>query len=170
MLGEVTDLRWTQLTVSTVLLNKLLLLWGLYQTVSVWAPHTKRAINQLNSIQRRGARFVMSDYRSSSSSVSTMLSWLQWSNIESQHKEARLIMSHKIIYGTVNIQLPNYIQHSSRPSRGNPFKYNQPSISVDPYKFSFYPVSIKLWINLPPHIASCQSCDDFKNLLNMCYV
>ena len=62
-------------------------------SVSIWAPHTNRAINQLNSIQHRGARFIMSYYRRASS-VSNMLSYLQWSSIESQHEVAiaRLIM------------------------------------------------------------------------------
>jgi len=83
-------------------------------SASVWAPHTNWGINQLNSIQRQGARFVMSYYRCTSS-VSNMLSHLRWSSIESQHKEACLIMFFKVIHGIVNLQLPTYIQHSSRP-------------------------------------------------------
>jgi len=52
-------------------------------SVSVWTPHTYRAINQLNNIQCQGAHFVMSDYRHASS-VSNMLSSLQWSSIETR--------------------------------------------------------------------------------------
>ena len=60
------------------------------------SPHTNRGINQLNSIQRRGAHFIMSDYHRTGS-VSNVLSYLQWSSIESQHKEARLIMFLKLL-------------------------------------------------------------------------
>ena len=44
-------------------------------------------------------------------------------------------------------------------------RYIQPAVNVDSYKFSFYPVSIKLWNNLPPHIADCHNLDEFKNLI-----
>jgi len=108
-------------------------------SVSVWAPHTNRAINQLDSIQWHGTHFVMSDYRRTSS-VSSMLLSLHWYNTETQHKEAHLIMFYKIIHGIVNVPLPAYIHQSSRPSRGNHLKYIQPILNVDPYKFSFFPL------------------------------
>jgi len=130
-------------------------------SVSVWAPHTYWAINQLNSIQRRDALFFMSDYRHASS-VSNMLSYLQWFSIESQHKEARLIMFFKVIHGIGN--LLTCIQHSSRPLRGNHLRCIQPAVNRDSYKFSFYPASIKLWDNLPPHIADCHNLDEFKKI------
>jgi len=55
-------------------------------SVSVWAPHANRAINQLDSIQWCGAHFVMSDY-CCTSSVSSMLSSLHWYNTKTQHKK-----------------------------------------------------------------------------------
>ena len=86
----------------------------------------------------------MSDYRRTSS-VSNMLSYLQWSSIESRSSPNNVF---KVIHGIVNLQLPTYIQQSSRPLRGNRLKYIQPAVNVDSYKFSFYPASIKLWNNL----------------------
>ena len=41
-------------------------------TLPVWSPHTRCLINKLESVQRRAARFVMSDYYLTSS-VSAML-------------------------------------------------------------------------------------------------
>ena len=38
-----------------------------------------------------------------------MLSSLHWYNIETQHKEAHLIMFYKIIHGIVNVPLPAFI-------------------------------------------------------------
>jgi len=55
----------------------------------------------------------------------------QWSSIESQHKEAHLKMFFKVIHGIVNLQLPTYIQHSSRPLRGNHLRYIQLAVNVD---------------------------------------
>jgi len=131
-------------------------------SVSVWAPHTNWAINQLNSIKCWGARFIMSNY-CRTGSVSNMLTHLQCSSTESQHKEARLIMFLRLfMHGIVNLQLSTYTQQSSRPLRGNHLRYIQPAVNVDFYKFSFYPASIKLRNNLPPYIADCHDLDEFK--------
>ena len=43
----------------------------------VWTPHTNYHINKLEAIQKRVARFIMSDHRRISS-VSAMLTFLQW--------------------------------------------------------------------------------------------
>ena len=48
----------------------------------VWSPHTLQNINKLEAIQRRAARFVMSNY-DRHSSVSEMLRiLLQWSRLQ----------------------------------------------------------------------------------------
>ena len=49
-------------------------------TVSVWDPHTVTHMNQIERVQRRAARWVMSDFRRTSS-VTTML------GRETSHKE-----------------------------------------------------------------------------------
>lgn len=132
--------------------------------VTVWAPHTRRANNKLESIQRRAARFVMSDY-SRTSSVTDMINTLKWTSIEIRNKELRLITFYKIIHGCVNLPLPNYIHHPSRTTRGNHLKYVQPFTRVDAYKYSFYPSVICQWNNLPNQIASARNFDYFKLLL-----
>ena len=38
-------------------------------------------------------------------------------------------------------------------------------MNIDAYKFSFYPIVIRLWNNLPPEIANLPTSDDFKNSL-----
>ena len=47
----------------------------------VWLPHTTININELESVQRRATRFVMSNY-DRYSSVSEMLSMLHLSRLE----------------------------------------------------------------------------------------
>ena len=54
-------------------------------------------INKLESIQRRAACFVMSDYYSTNS-VSTMLHRLEWNTVQSQNKVLNLVLFYKIIY------------------------------------------------------------------------
>ena len=47
----------------------------------VWAPYTKTNIEKLESVQRRAARFVVSDY-DFSSSVTSILNELKWCSLE----------------------------------------------------------------------------------------
>ncbi len=63
---------------------------------SVWSPHTETAINQIESVQRRAARWVKRDY-TRTSSVTEMMSSLQWRPLELRRIDQRLIMFYKII-------------------------------------------------------------------------
>ena len=46
-------------------------------TASVWDPHQQYFIDNIKKIQRRAARWVLSDYRQQSS-VTNMLNQLHW--------------------------------------------------------------------------------------------
>ena len=48
---------------------------------TLWSPFTQYDISRLERVQRRAARFVMSDY-SRYSSVSAMITSLNWRNVE----------------------------------------------------------------------------------------
>ena len=48
---------------------------------TAWDPHTSRNINQLEAVQRRAARFVMGDYKTTSS-TSQMICHLRWDSLQ----------------------------------------------------------------------------------------
>ena len=128
---------------------------------TVWLPYTQYHKNKLEAIQRRAARFVISDYRQTSS-VSAMINSLNWQPISRQHEELRLIMFFKIVKNLVELPMPDYIMSAPRVTHGNNTKFVQPSINVNPYKYSFFPRSISSWNHLP--ISDC-SLLHFKNIL-----
>ncbi len=72
---------------------------------SVWSPHTETAINQIESVQRRAARWVKHDY-ARTSSVTEMMSSLQWRPLELRRIDQRLIMFYKIINSLIAIPTP----------------------------------------------------------------
>ena len=125
-------------------------------------PHTRCLINKLESVQRRAARFVMSDYYLTSS-VSAMLHRLEWNTIESQVKVLSLILFYKIIHGQVDLALPNYIQTNTRLTRGNDLKFIQPSANTNVYKHSFFPATVRAWNSLPANITHAGFTDVFKS-------
>ena len=63
---------------------------------AVWSPYTKENINKIEKIQRRAARLITNDY-SSYSSVTDMLSNLEWRSLENRRTDMRLAMFFKIV-------------------------------------------------------------------------
>ena len=70
-----------------------------YATVA-WSPHTNKGIDCIESVQRLAARFVNSDY-SRYSSVSPMLTDLNWPSLQSRRRICDLGMFYKIHRGQV---------------------------------------------------------------------
>jgi hypothetical protein len=105
---------------------------------SVWSPHTKDAINKIEMVQRRAARYVTNRYRNTSS-VTSMLGDLEWDTLETRRKKIRLTMMYKIINNLIDIRAEEYLTKSTRQTRSShSLKYQQFSASTDYYKHSFF--------------------------------
>ncbi|XP_056020473.1 uncharacterized protein LOC130054527 [Ostrea edulis] len=57
----------------------------------IWDPHTAENINKIEMVQRRAARMVMNDFRTTSS-VSNMIQQLNWPLLQERRAQARSIM------------------------------------------------------------------------------
>ena len=118
-------------------------------------------MNKLEAIQKYAARFVVCDFRRTSS-ISRVFQNLQWKTIKAQHKEVCILMLHKIIHRFVELSLPNYIISAPHCTRRNNTKFIKPTTSIDSYKFSFFHYSITQWNKLPNHVVNTTSLDNFK--------
>ena len=84
---------------------------------SVWDPHTQRAIQKIEMVQRRAARYVLRRYHNTSS-VSDMLEQLQWSTLAQRRCCLRLTMLYKINNSIVTIDPTPYLsQYAPQPER-----------------------------------------------------
>ena len=129
---------------------------------SVWSPYTKSNIARLEMVQRRAARWTLSEY-SPYASVTQMLQSLGWRSLEQRRSDSRLCLFYKIIYGLVAIDMPPYVVHPLRtPRNSHTLCFRQIQSTVDYYKYSFYPLSIVQWNRLPTHIALLPTFDAFK--------
>ena len=63
----------------------------------IWSPYTQSLINNLETVQRKAARFVCNNYYRYSS-VSEMLQQLGWPTLEHWQLEARATMMYKITH------------------------------------------------------------------------
>ena len=133
---------------------------------SVWDPHHKNQNYQLEIIQRRAARFVLTRYHNTSS-VTNMLQQLNWESLCQRRAKMRLTMFYKSQHVLVALPLP---QLPIRPRPRYHHAFQVPYCSTDAYKFSFFPSTVVQWNNLPASIAMAPSFDQFKGELAQLYV
>ena len=86
--------------------------------------------------EARAARYTLNRY-SRTSSVSSMLSQLNWQSLVERRRHARLVMFYKIHYQLVSIRIPLTLKFHLQPTRTeNIFAYNIPSSSCDYHLYS----------------------------------
>ena len=131
---------------------------------TIWDPHQKKYIKQLEMVQRRAARYVTGRFHNTSS-VTEMLSNLKWEPLGVRRQKARLAMLLKIQLSLVAVTLPALMVRPPRPRPGYPHHYLIPSCRTDAFKNSFFPRTITQWNALPPTIACQASLDSFKTAM-----
>ena len=129
----------------------------------VWDPHTKSNISKLKMVQRRAARYTCNRFHNTSS-VTNMLTELKWPQLQLRRTRTRLIFFYKIIYHLVAIYPTNLLVPSDSRTRqyAHSHSYRHIHISLDSYKYSFYPKTIVQWNLLPAATVQCPTLDSFK--------
>ena len=82
---------------------------------AVWDTHSAELSKAIEKVQRRAARWVTSRYRQTSS-VTNILSDLNWESLESRRRKARLSTMWKYVHGHLTINSPS----APRPLPANP--------------------------------------------------
>ena len=130
---------------------------------SVWSPHQKDLIKEIEMVQRRAARYVLHayDWRDS---VTDMLNTLKWDTFEERRLKARAVMGYRIVHGLVKIPdeqlIPTIVN-----TRGHNEKFHQITARTNYYKSTFFPSFIPIWNSLPSHVASAPTLEAFKSRL-----
>lgn len=133
---------------------------------TVWNPHTKENIDKIESIQRRSARFACRDY-DYTSSVTSMLSRLEWDPLQTRREAASLTMLQKIHTSQVAIPAQKFLRPVNRPSRHHNSKaYQRYQAKKDCFKHSFFPSTISSWNTLPEHLVHISETPAFKEAVS----
>ena len=85
-----------------------------------------------------------------------ILQKLKWPTLEERRNELKLIMMYKIVHGHVRIQpiLPVIRSFSNGIIWGHNNRFLQPATRTNIYKYSFYPMAVKLWNSLPIEVIN----------------
>ena len=122
----------------------------------VWNPVSNQSLcDNLEMVQRKGARFVFSNW-SWDASPTKMLNDLKWKSLEHQRKVDSIAVLHDIRSGKLAMQsiLPKQVRDS--------IKYQPIHGRVIAYRDSFVPTTINWWNDLPKEILNIENRDDFK--------
>ena len=115
---------------------------------TIWDPHHSTQVKQLEMIQRRAARFVVGDYRYTSS-VDSMINTLDWDLLAERRKDIRQRMLHKILSNQVAVNAHPLIPKTTRLRRTHNYQLQLIPASKDYRKMSFFPRTVTEWNALP---------------------
>ena len=130
---------------------------------TVWSPHQRDLIQDLEMTQRRAARYVTKQY-GRHDSVTKMLEDLGWETLEQRRAKARTVMTYRIVNGLVAIPDSQMIPTTEK-TRGHSKKFRQIGTKTNYHKHSFFPSSITLWNSLPDSLATADSIEIFRTRL-----
>ena len=111
-------------------------------------------------VQRRAARFVTGDWRTTSS-VSAMINTLQWQTLEQRRLQSRLIFLHKYCYKTIDIKEPIAIR-----ARNLNTNYQANHSRLRCYENSFAPATVRDWNALHPEAETTKFKAKLMQLAN----
>ena len=98
------------------------------------------------------------------SSVTYMLTSLNWPSLESRCTFCKLVMFYKII--NCQMEVPSIsLTSMSSVTRGHSQRFRIPQARINLYLFSFLPSTIKLWNTLPEDVVNQPSINCFKDVL-----
>uniref|UniRef100_A0A131Y531 Putative tick transposon n=1 Tax=Ixodes ricinus TaxID=34613 RepID=A0A131Y531_IXORI len=132
---------------------------------AIWSPHQIYLTTQLEAIQNRAARYILSVY-DHTASVTALESQLNVTSLATRRKCSRLCLFHKILHHHPDIR-SMLLQPPPRSSRRltNSNCMQRISGSTNAFNNSFFPLAISEWNVLPECIALIICPDAFRSSL-----
>ena len=129
---------------------------------SVWDPPGVVLQEELESVQKRAARFVTGNYNYETGRMTGILGQLKWESLKKRRKDNRLILLSKGLKGKASVPTDDLIQKTRRCRNQHSMAFQTPISNTDVYKGSFFPRTIRDWNALPDSlISSAEDAEDF---------
>ena len=129
----------------------------------VWDPHERVDINNIEMVQRRGARFVKHLYHNRQIKCNRPTRRPEMEITRNKKKRVPLTIMYKIVNQQVAIDPDKYLMKPQKQSRSaNTNSYVVPYASTTSRQQSFFPRTIRDWNQLPLSIKKAGSVSVFK--------
>ena len=128
---------------------------------SVWDPPGVVLQEELESVQKRAARFVTGNYNYETGSMTGILWQFKWESLKKRRKDNRLILLYKGLKGKASVPTDDLIPKTRRCRNQHSMAFQTPIANTDVYKGSFFPQTIRDWNALPDTlISSAEDAED----------
>ena len=116
---------------------------------------------ELESVQKRAARFVTGNYNYETGSMTGILGQLKWESLKKRRKDNRLILLYKGLKGKASVPTDDLIPKTRRCRNQHSMAFQTSIAKTDVYKGSFFPQTIRDWNALPDSlISSAEDAED----------
>ena len=109
---------------------------------------------ELESVQKRAARFVTGNYNYETGSMTGILGQLNWESLKKRRNDNRLILLYKGLKGKASVPTDDLIPKTRRCRNQHSMAFQTPIANTDVYKGSFFPQTIRDWNALPDSLIS----------------
>jgi len=127
----------------------------------IWDPVLSKDIHRLESVQRRAARFIKGDWRTTSS-VTAMLRDLGLKDLQSRRRDLRLALMFKLVHGHIGVT-PD--EMSLQPADSRTRSNHRFKFKLNHNRQSFLGRTVREWNDLPSDLVELASPDIFKGSL-----
>ena len=97
---------------------------------------------ELESVQKRAARFVTGNYNYETGSMTGIIVQLKWESLKKRRKDNRLILLYKGLKGKASVPTDDLIPKTRRCRNQHSMAFQTPIANTDVYKGSFFPDSL----------------------------
>ena len=98
---------------------------------------------ELESVQKRAARFVTGNYNYETGSMTGIVGQLKWESLKKRRKDNRLILLYKGLKGKASIPTDDLIPKTRCCRNQHSMAFQTPIANTDVYKGSFFPQTIR---------------------------
>ena len=116
---------------------------------------------ELESVQKRAARFVTGNYNYETGSMTGILGQLKWESLKKRRKDNRYVLLYKDLKGKASVATDDLIPKTRRCRNQHSMAFQTPIANTDVYKGSFFLQTIRDWNALPDSlISSAEDAED----------
>ena len=102
---------------------------------TVWSPHQKELVHDIEMVQRRAARYATNRY-DRMDSVTDMLKDLEWETLEQRRAKSRVVMGYRIVNRLICIPDKQLVPATGK-TRGHSLKFRQIGTKTNYHQHSF---------------------------------
>ena len=110
---------------------------------SVWDPSGVVRQEELESVQKRAARFMTGNYSYEMGSMTGILGQLKWESLKKRKKDYKLILLYKYLKSKASVPTDDLIPKTRCSGNQHSMALQTPIANTDVYKCSFFPQTIR---------------------------